>query len=55
MAGDDETKKRILTMYGEKLVNRLLEAWEKEKENEEACQTYLKENTVRRNWSVCGC
>lgn len=46
MEGDEETKKRILAMYGDKLVQRLLDAWKNERENERLCQEYLNEHTV---------
>ena len=46
MEGDQETRERILMMYGEKLVERLVEAWKAEKENERLCNEYLAENTV---------
>jgi hypothetical protein len=46
MEGDEETKSRILMMYGEKLVQRLIDAWKQEKENERLCREYLDEYTV---------
>jgi hypothetical protein len=46
LACDDDARKVMEMMYGEKVLKKLVELWEREKENEIASHKFIRENTV---------
>lgn len=46
LACDYEARRVMEMMYGEKVLKKLVELWEREKENEIASDKFIRENTV---------
>ena len=46
LASDDDARRLMESMYGEKVLKKLIEFWERERENEIASQKFIQENTV---------
>ena len=46
LACDDDARRVMEMMYGEKVLKKLVELWEREKENEIASHKFIRENTV---------
>lgn len=46
LASDDDARRLMAMMYGEKVLKKLVELWERETENENASRKFIRENTV---------
>jgi len=51
----EEDKVVMERMYGKKVLERLLAAWQKEQENERAYQNYINDNAVLLPSTPCSC